>query len=67
MHAKLYRCVMKVDCEELMFDDCVPSATYVKDFNIWNLSEIGTSISLIHSVWPSVWSFGCGAPPLCIC
>jgi hypothetical protein len=39
---------MKVDVEELVFDDCVVGATYVKDFTVWNLSEIALSLSINH-------------------
>lgn len=36
---------MNVEVEELVFDECVPGATYVKDFTVWNLSEIPLTIS----------------------
>ena len=37
---------MTVEVEELVFDECVPGATYVKDFTVWNLSEIPLTLSV---------------------
>jgi hypothetical protein len=32
--------VLKVDVHELVFDDCLIGMSYVKDFTIWNRSEM---------------------------
>lgn len=38
------RSMFRVDVDELRFDDCVPGGSYVKDFTIWNRSEITVSV-----------------------
>jgi len=38
--AKICRSVLKVDVHELVFDDCLIGMSYVKDFTIWNRSEM---------------------------
>eukprot|EP00698_Gefionella_okellyi_P011205 TRINITY_DN2946_c0_g1_i1.p1 TRINITY_DN2946_c0_g1~~TRINITY_DN2946_c0_g1_i1.p1 ORF type:complete len:2682 (+),score=550.34 TRINITY_DN2946_c0_g1_i1:90-8135(+) len=48
--AKVFRSIMNVEVEELVFDDCVPGATYVKDFSVWNLSEIPLHFSVNHAL-----------------
>ena len=40
------RTVLRLDPEELRFDDCVPGGSYAKDFAVWNRSEIPLLFSL---------------------
>ncbi len=47
------RSVLKIDVNELVFDDCLIGMTYVKDFTIWNRSEmqlVFTFDSKVHRV-----------------
>ncbi|CCI44022.1 unnamed protein product [Albugo candida] len=41
--------LLRLDVKELHFDDCVPGKSYVKDFTIWNCSEIPLLFKLISS------------------
>ena len=41
------RSVMKLDVQEIHFEDCVPGGNYVKDFTIWNRSEISLLFRLV--------------------
>jgi len=40
------RALLKVDTPELHFDDCRPRGTYVKDFTLWNCSEMPISFQI---------------------
>nr|CCA18125.1 conserved hypothetical protein [Albugo laibachii Nc14] len=41
--------LLRMDVKELHFDDCVPGKSYVKDFTIWNCSEIPLLFKLVSS------------------
>ena len=38
--ANVCRSMLSVDADELYFDECLPGNTYIKDFTVWNRSEI---------------------------
>jgi hypothetical protein len=38
--ANVCRSLLSVDVDELYFDECLPGNTYIKDFTVWNRSEI---------------------------
>jgi hypothetical protein len=40
------RSTLKTDVSELVFEDCVPGGVFVKDFSIWNISEIPCTFQL---------------------
>ncbi|CAM6083476.1 unnamed protein product [Calypogeia fissa] len=39
-YSTVCRCILRADVQDIVFDDCVPGGVFVKDFSIWNLSEI---------------------------
>lgn len=39
-YSTVCRCILRADVPDIVFDDCVPGGVFVKDFSIWNLSEI---------------------------
>jgi len=47
------RSVLKTDVSEIVFEDCVPGGVFVKDFSVWNLSEIPGSFELNVKCGPS--------------
>lgn len=47
------RSVLRVNVEEVRFDNCVPGGTYYEDFAVWNRSEI----PLLFTVHPSTSLF----------
>lgn len=40
------RSILKADVQDIVFDDCVPGGVFVKDFSVWNLSEVPCSFQL---------------------
>eukprot|EP00899_Mesostigma_viride_P021185 jgi/Mesvir1/29068/Mv18376-RA.1 len=44
--AAVWRSILSVDVKELIFDDCVPGESFVKDFTVWNLSAVPCPFSL---------------------
>jgi hypothetical protein len=44
------RSLLRLDVKELHFDDCVPGGSYVKDFTVWNRSEIPLLFNLVSSI-----------------
>jgi hypothetical protein len=40
------RSTLKTDVSEIVFEDCVPGGVFVKDFSIWNISEIPCTFQL---------------------
>jgi len=47
--ARICRSLLKVDRSEITFDDCVRGGTYVKDFTLWNCSEMPLSFLLTYT------------------
>jgi hypothetical protein len=45
-NSSVCRSVLKTDVSEIVFEDCVPGGVFVKDFSVWNLSEIPGSFEL---------------------
>jgi hypothetical protein len=43
---RICRSVLQVDVRELVFESCVLGSTYIKDFAVWNRSEMPLSYSL---------------------
>ena len=52
-HSSVCRSVLKTDVSEIVFEDCVPGGVFVKDFSVWNLSEIRGSFELNVKCGPS--------------
>ncbi|CAI5704686.1 unnamed protein product [Peronospora effusa] len=48
------RSLLRLDVKELHFDDCVPGGSFVKDFTVWNRSEIPLLFKLVSPMTP--WS-----------
>ncbi|KAL3702130.1 hypothetical protein R1sor_020152 [Riccia sorocarpa] len=44
--ATVCRSILKADVQDIVFDDCIPGGVFVKDFSIWNLSEVPCAFSL---------------------
>lgn len=49
IEAMVCRSMLRVDVDEIRFDDCVPGGSYVKDFAVWNRSEIPLSFTVVGS------------------
>eukprot|EP00002_Diphylleia_rotans_P020180 TRINITY_DN3914_c0_g1_i4.p1 TRINITY_DN3914_c0_g1~~TRINITY_DN3914_c0_g1_i4.p1 ORF type:complete len:2911 (-),score=486.97 TRINITY_DN3914_c0_g1_i4:749-9481(-) len=56
-HARICRSELRVDVEDLVFEDCYIGGTFVRDFTVWNTSQIPLSFSV---VLPGADHFGCG-------
>ncbi|KAG0580510.1 hypothetical protein KC19_4G178800 [Ceratodon purpureus] len=52
-NSSVCRSVLKTDVSEIVFEDCVPGGVFVKDFSVWNLSEIPGSFELNVKCGPS--------------
>ncbi|CAK4108569.1 unnamed protein product [Aphanomyces euteiches] len=50
LQGNVCRSLLRLDVKELHFDDCVPGGSYVKDFTVWNRSEIPLVFRLVPSV-----------------
>ncbi|GLD94924.1 hypothetical protein PINS_up003549 [Pythium insidiosum] len=50
LQAQVCRSLLRLDVRELHFDDCVPGGSFVKDFTVWNRSEIPLLFKLVSSV-----------------
>ncbi|KDO27419.1 hypothetical protein SPRG_07007 [Saprolegnia parasitica CBS 223.65] len=44
------RSLLRLDVKELHFDDCIPGGSYVKDFTVWNRSEIPLVFRMMSSI-----------------
>lgn len=49
--------ILKVDRNDLTFEECARGVTYVKDFTLWNCSEMPLSFLLSYKVLISLLSF----------
>ncbi|ETW02225.1 hypothetical protein, variant [Aphanomyces invadans] len=49
LQGNVCRSLLRLDIKELHFDDCVPGGSYVKDFTVWNRSEIPLIFRLVTS------------------
>ncbi|CEG39259.1 PapD-like [Plasmopara halstedii] len=54
LQAQVCRSLLRLDVQELHFDDCVPGGSFVKDFAVWNRSEIPLLFNLVSPLSP--WS-----------
>ncbi|KAF4150516.1 hypothetical protein GN958_ATG00291 [Phytophthora infestans] len=54
LQAQVCRSLLRLDVKELHFDDCVPGGSFVKDFTVWNRSEIPLLFKLVSPMTP--WS-----------
>ncbi|KAI9908764.1 hypothetical protein PsorP6_004051 [Peronosclerospora sorghi] len=54
LQAQVCRSLLRLDVKELHFDDCVPGGSFVKDFTVWNRSEIPLLFRLVSLMNP--WS-----------
>ncbi|KAE9334957.1 hypothetical protein PF008_g13725 [Phytophthora fragariae] len=54
LQGQVCRSLLRLDVKELHFDDCVPSGSFVKDFTVWNRSEIPLLFKLVSPMTP--WS-----------
>ncbi|XP_024373820.1 uncharacterized protein [Physcomitrium patens] len=52
-YSTVCRSVLQTDVSEIVFEDCVPGGVFVKDFSVWNLSEIPGSFELNVKCGPS--------------
>lgn len=50
LQAHICRSLLRLDVKELHFDDCIPGGSFVKDFTVWNRSEIPLLFKLITSM-----------------
>ncbi|OQS05935.1 hypothetical protein THRCLA_02005, partial [Thraustotheca clavata] len=50
LQGQVCRSLLGLDVKELHFDDCVPGGSYVKDFTVWNRSEIPLVFRMIPSI-----------------
>lgn len=50
LHGQVCRSLLRLDVKELHFDDCVPGGSFVKDFTVWNRSEIPLLFKLVSSL-----------------
>lgn len=48
---QICRSLLRLDVKELHFDDCVPGGSFVKDFTVWNRSEIPLLFKLVSSAF----------------
>ncbi|EGZ28409.1 hypothetical protein PHYSODRAFT_470577 [Phytophthora sojae] len=53
LQGQVCRSLLRLDVKELHFDDCVPGGSFVKDFTVWNRSEIPLLFKLVS---PMTWS-----------
>ncbi|CAM9873303.1 unnamed protein product, partial [Ectocarpus sp. 8 AP-2014] len=53
VQAKVCRSILSADITELQFLEACPGASYVKEFSVWNKSEIPLTFRLVPSVWLS--------------
>ncbi|KAL2649598.1 hypothetical protein R1flu_017726 [Riccia fluitans] len=44
--ATVCRSILKADVQDIVFDDCIPGGVFVKDFSVWNLSEVSCAFNL---------------------
>ncbi|RHY38367.1 hypothetical protein DYB25_003469 [Aphanomyces astaci] len=49
LQGNVCRSLLRLDIKDLHFDDCVPGGSYVKDFTVWNRSEIPLIFRLVTS------------------
>ncbi|RLN55483.1 hypothetical protein BBJ28_00019026, partial [Nothophytophthora sp. Chile5] len=54
LQGQVCRSLLRLDVKELHFDDCVPGGSFVKDFTVWNRSEIPLLFKLVSSL--ATWS-----------
>ncbi|KAG7384259.1 hypothetical protein PHYBOEH_009578 [Phytophthora boehmeriae] len=54
LQGQVCRSLLRLDVKELHFDDCVPGGSFVKDFTVWNRSEIPLLFKLVSPMTP--WS-----------
>ncbi|ETM48657.1 hypothetical protein L914_06829 [Phytophthora nicotianae] len=52
LQAQVCRSLLRLDVKELHFDDCVPGGSFVKDFTVWNRSEIPLLFKLVSPMTP---------------
>lgn len=50
LQGQVCRSLLRLDVKELHFDDCVPDGSFVKDFTVWNRSEIPLLFKLVSSL-----------------
>lgn len=50
IQGQVCRSLLRLDVKELHFDDCVPGGSFVKDFTVWNRSEIPLLFKLVSSL-----------------
>ncbi|TMW68793.1 hypothetical protein Poli38472_006261 [Pythium oligandrum] len=50
LQGQVCRSLLRLDVKELHFDDCIPGGSFVKDFTVWNRSEIPLLFQLVSSV-----------------
>jgi len=58
--ARICKSLLKVDRSEINFEDCVRGGTYVKDFTLWNCSEMPLSFILSYTAASNAahfWNF----------
>uniref|UniRef100_H3HDB2 Uncharacterized protein n=1 Tax=Phytophthora ramorum TaxID=164328 RepID=H3HDB2_PHYRM len=72
LQGQVCRSLLRLDVKELHFDDCVPGGSFVKDFTVWNRSEIPLLFKLVSPMTP--WSENkelltrrCKLPPMDTC
>ncbi|OWZ22921.1 hypothetical protein PHMEG_0002297 [Phytophthora megakarya] len=54
LQGQVCRSLLRLDVKELHFDDCVPGGSFVKDFTVWNRSEIPLLFKLVSPM--TSWS-----------
>ncbi|TDH64927.1 uncharacterized protein CCR75_008852 [Bremia lactucae] len=52
LQAQVCRSLLRLDVKELHFDDCIPKGSFVKDFTVWNRSEIQLLFKLVSPLTP---------------
>jgi hypothetical protein len=52
LQGQVCRSLLRLDVKELHFDDCVPGGSFVKDFTVWNRSEIPLLFKLVSPMTP---------------
>ncbi|DBA02871.1 TPA: hypothetical protein N0F65_005898, partial [Lagenidium giganteum] len=50
LQGQVCRSLLRLDVKELHFDDCVPGGSFVKDFTVWNRSEIPLLFKMVSSL-----------------
>ena len=55
--AKECRSIMKVNTNDITFEDCVMGTSYVKDLNLWNSSEIPLNFLISFEVICDILTF----------